>query len=399
MGGVTDLLAKAREMTPFAIEMRRRLHRYPEIGNHLPETRARVLEALDGAPLEINLHEGTSGIVAVLRGGRPGPAIILRGDMDALPLTEESGLPFASEREGVMHACGHDMHTAMLAGAARLLSDMRDDLPGSVIFMFQPGEEGFFGARCMLEEGLLEAAGERPTGAFAIHVTGWFPSGTVHLRPGPQLASADETHITVTGKGGHASMPSVSLDPVPVAAEIVLAVETAITRRINVFDPGVITFGSLHAGTTHNIIPETAEIKGTIRALSTVAREQLHDLLRRVVPNIAAAHGLVAEVEIKPGYPVTVNDPDFTRLVFKAAADLLGPEAVREMEFPLMGGEDWSYVLAEVPGAMAFLGACPPDSTPGQAPSNHSNRVVYDEEAMTVGMALHAAAALSHLAG
>lgn len=396
---MTDLLAKAREMAPFAIEMRRRLHRYPEIGNHLPETRARVLEALDGAPLEINLHEGTSGIVAVLRGGRPGPAIILRGDMDALPLTEESGLPFASEREGVMHACGHDMHTAMLAGAARLLSDMRDDLPGSVIFMFQPGEEGFFGARCMLEEGLLEAAGERPTGAFAIHVTGWFPSGTVHLRPGPQLASADETHITVTGKGGHASMPSVSLDPVPVAAEIVLAVETAITRRINVFDPGVITFGSLHAGTTHNIIPETAEIKGTIRALSAAAREQLHALLRRVVPNIAAAHGLVAEVEIKPGYPVTVNDPDFTRLVFKAAADLLGPEAVREMEFPLMGGEDWSYVLAEVPGAMAFLGACPPDSTPGQAPSNHSNRVVYDEEAMTVGMALHAAAALSHLAG
>ena len=399
MGGVTDLLAKAREMAPFATEVRRRLHRYPEIGNHLPETRARVLEALDGAPLEIHLHEGTSGIVAVLRGARPGPAIILRGDMDALPLTEESGLPFASEREGVMHACGHDMHTAMLAGAARLLSGMRDDLPGSVIFMFQPGEEGFFGARCMLEEGLLEAAGERPTGAFAIHVTGWFPSGTVHLRPGPQLASADETHITVTGKGGHASMPSVSLDPVPVAAEIVLAVETAVTRRINVFDPGVITFGSLHAGTTHNIIPETAEIKGTIRALSASAREQLHALLRRVVPNIAAAHGLVAEVDIKPGYPVTVNDPDFTRLVFKTAAGLLGPEAVREMESPLMGGEDWSYVLAEIPGAMAFLGACPPDRTPGQAPSNHSNRVVYDEEAMTVGMALHAAVALSHLAG
>lgn len=399
MGGVTDLLAKARELAPFATEVRRRLHRYPEIGNHLPETRARVLEALDGAPLEINLHEGTSGVVAVLRGARPGPVIILRGDMDALPLTEESGLPFASEREGVMHACGHDMHTAMLAGAARLLSDMRDDLPGSVIFMFQPGEEGFFGARCMLEEGLLEAAGERPTGAFAIHVTGWFPSGTVHLRPGPQLASADETHITVTGKGGHASMPSVSLDPVPVAAEIVLAVETAVTRRINVFDPGVITFGSLHAGTTHNIIPETAEIKGTIRALSASAREQLHALLRRVVPNIAAAHGLVAEVDIKPGYPVTVNDPAFTRLVFKAGADLLGPEAVREMESPLMGGEDWSYVLAEIPGAMAFLGACPPDRTPGQAPSNHSNRVVYDEEAMTVGMALHAAVALSHLAG
>ena len=399
MNDLLDLLAKAREKTPLVVDLRRDLHRFPEIGNFLPETRARVLESLDGLPLKINLHESTSGVAAVLRGGKPGPAIILRGDMDALPLTEETGLPFASRREEAMHACGHDMHTAMLAGAAHLLSDLKDDLPGAVIFMFQPGEEGFFGARCMLEEGLLEAAGERPTGAFALHVTGWFPSGTVHLRPGPQLASADEVMITVIGKGGHASMPSVSLDPVPVAAEIVLAVETAVTRRINVFDPGVITFGSIHAGTTHNIIPETAEIKGTVRALSAAARDNLHALLQRVVPNIAAAHGLRAEAEIIPGYPVTINDRDFAELVTAVAGRLLGEEAVSRMKDPLMGGEDWSYVLAEVPGAMAFLGACPPGLTPGEAPSNHSNRVVYDEEAMTAGVALHAAVALAHLAG
>ena len=396
---MNDLLTQARELAPRVADLRRDLHRFPEIGNHLPETRARVLEALDGLPLEIILHRNTSGVVAVLRGGKPGPAVILRGDMDALPLTEDTGLPFASRREGVMHACGHDMHTAMLAGAAHLLSGLQDDLPGSVVFMFQPGEEGFFGARCMLEEGLLEAAGERPTGAFAIHVTGWFPSGTVHLRPGPQLASADEVLITVTGKGGHASMPSVSLDPVPVAAEIVLAVETAITRRINVFDPGVITFGSIHAGTTHNIIPETAEIQGTIRALSAATRDNLHALLQRVVPNIAAAHGLRAEAEIIPGYPVTVNDPDFAEMVTAVAGGLLGKEAVGRMEAPLMGGEDWSYVLAEVPGAMAFLGACPPGLVPGEAPSNHSNRVVYDEEAMAAGTALHAAVTMAHLAG
>lgn len=394
---MTDFLAAAADLLPDVVALRRDLHRRPELGNDLPETRARVLEALDGLPLEITLHETTSGIAAVLRGGQPGPTILLRGDMDALPMPEDTGLEFASEHDNTMHACGHDLHTAMLAGAARLLHSVSDDLAGNVVFMFQPGEEGHAGAKHMLEEGLLDTSGERPTGAFAIHVTTWFPTGSVNLRPGPAMASADEVRITITGKGGHASSPFLSRDPIPVAAEIVLAVETAITRRINVFDPGVITFGALQAGTTNNVIPETASMRGTIRAFSEATRGELHAILHRVATNLAAAHEVEAEVEILPGYPVSVNDPEFTGFVTDVATGLVGEEHVAPLKTPIMGAEDWSYVMNEVPGAMAFLGACPPDLVPGQSPGNHSNRVVFHEEAMATGVALYAAVASAHL--
>jgi hippurate hydrolase len=262
------------------------------------------------------LHDTTSGIAAVLRGGRPGETILLRGDMDALPMPEDTELDFASEHEGAMHACGHDLHTAMLVGAARLLSAVKDDLAGNVVFMFQPGEEGYAGARLMLEEGLLDSSGDRPTGAFAIHVSAWFASGTINHKPGPAMASADEVQITVTGRGGHASSPFLSLDPVPIAAEIVLAVETAVTRRINVFDPGVITFGSFRAGTANNVIPEQAQLLGTVRAFSEITRTELHLILERVATHIAAAHAAEATVDIRPGYPVSINDPEFAALIW-----------------------------------------------------------------------------------
>ena len=393
---MSGLLEAAREIYPQTVELRRALHRRPEQGLHLPETRRTVLEALEGLPLEITRHRTTSGVAAVLRGGRPGPTIILRGDMDALPLQEDTGLPFASEKPGSMHACGHDLHTAMLAGAARLLSGMRDELSGSVIFMFQPGEEGYFGARYMLEEGVLDTAGDRPTGAFAVHVVSWFPSGTFHHRPGPQMASADRFEVTVRGKGGHASAPHLSRDPVPAAAEMVSAFQTAVTRRVNVFDPGVITVTLLDAGTTHNIIPETARLMGTIRALSEATREELRSAVRRVAQNAAAAHLVEAEVEIERGYGVTLNDPACTEFVDSVAKSALGGGRVEILEAPSMGGEDWSYVLREVPGVMTYLGACPPGMAPEEAPSNHSNRVVFHEEAMIYGMALHAAVALAH---
>lgn len=394
---MTDFLAAAQDLLPDVVALRRDLHRRPELGNDLPETRARVLEALDGLPLDITLHETTSGIVGVLRGGRPGPTVLLRGDMDALPMPEDTDLEFASELDNTMHACGHDLHTAMLAGAASVLSSVADDLAGSVAFMFQPGEEGHAGAKHMLDEGLLETSGERPTGAFAIHVTTWFPTGTVNLRPGPAMASADEVRITITGEGGHASSPYLSRDPIPVAAEIVLAVETAVTRRINVFDPGVITFGALQAGTTNNVIPEKAEMRGTIRAFSEATRDELHAILNRVASNLAAAHQVEADVSIHPGYPVSINDPEFTGFVSEVAAGLVGEDRVVPLKTPIMGAEDWSYVMNEVPGAMAFLGACPPELVPGQSPGNHSNRVVFHEDAMATGVALYAAVASAHL--
>ncbi len=382
---------------PEIVELRRALHRHPEIGNDLPVTRETVLTALEGLPLELHLHETTSGIVAVLDGGLPGPAILLRGDMDGLPMPEDTGLPFASEVHGAMHACGHDLHTAMLVGAARLLSGLRDQLPGRVVFMFQPGEEGNHGAQIMLDEGLLDVVDPAPSGAFAIHVTTRHVTGTIHHRPGPLMASADEVYLTITGRGGHASAPFLAHDPIPVAAEIVLAVETALTRRINVLDPAVVTFARMMAGTTHNVIPETAELSGTIRALSEETRTQVHEMIERVATNVAAAHGVEAHVRIKTGYPVTVNDDAFSQLVTSVAADLVGEDAVTELPFPLMGAEDWSYVLQQVPGAMAFLGACPTELVPGEAPNNHSNRVRFDEEAMATGIALFAAVAIAHL--
>ncbi len=390
-----DLRASAERLFPDLVDLRRLLHRFPEQGNHLPETRRIVLEALEGLPLDIVAHETTSGIVAVLEGDHPGPVTLLRADMDALPVTEATGLGFASRHDGFMHACGHDLHTAMLVGAARLLSSMRSDLAGTVLFMFQPGEEGFAGARFMLEEGLLSTVTDRPSSAFAIHVNTWTPTGMVLHRGGPQLASADEARVTIRGKGGHASAPYLAYDPIPVAAEIVLATQTAITRRINVFDPGVITFAHVVAGTTHNVIPETASMVATIRAVSEDSREQLHALITRVVPSIAAAHGMEAEVELNLGYPVTVNDPDHTAWVDTVARDTLGNDRVVWMNSPIMAAEDWGYVLREVPGTMSFLGACPPELEPGRAPGLHSDRAVFDEEAMIIGTALHGAIAMA----
>jgi hippurate hydrolase len=391
------LLASARDLLPEIVELRRALHRHPEIGNDLPVTRETVLAALNGLPLDLHLHKTTSGIVAVLDGGLPGPAIVLRGDMDGLPMPEDTGLPYASEVHGAMHACGHDLHTAMLVGAAKLLGARRNQLPGRVVFMFQPGEEGHHGAQIMLDEGLLEVVDPAPTGAFAIHVTPLYESGTVHHRPGPQMASADEMYVTITGRGGHASSPYLAQDPIPVAAEIVLAVETAITRRISVLDPAVVTFARMAAGTTHNVIPETAELSGTIRALSEETRRQVHEMVERVATNVSAAHGVDAHVRIRPGYPVTINDEAFSQLVTDVAVELIGKAGVTPLPFPIMGAEDWSYVLQRVPGAMAFLGACPTELVPGEAPNNHSNRVRFDEEAMATGIALYAAVAEAHL--
>ncbi len=397
---MTDsLLADAQAMLDDVVQLRRRLHRHPELGNHLPRTREAVLAALDGLPLDLTLHESTSGVAAVLNGAGDGPTVLLRGDMDGLPLTEDTDLDFASETGNTMHACGHDLHTAMLYGAARLLSNRREQLNGKVLFMFQPGEEGSAGARHMLEEGLLETTGSKPAAGFAIHVSSLYASGEVHIRPGPQMASADEITITVFGSGGHASAPQNALDPVPIAAEIILATQVAVTRRINVFTPGVVTFAKMTAGTTNNIIPPTAELNGTVRAVSEETRAAIHEILESVAINVAAAHGATATLAIRHGYPVSVNDPEIVSSVIDMTGRVLGPEAAIDMLDPIMGAEDWSYVMQQIPGAMAFLGACPPDLDPGTAPANHSNLVRFDEAAMAKGVALYAGFVLDRLTG
>lgn len=386
------LREQADELLPGTVEFRRQLHRRPELGLDLPETQAAVLDRLEGLGLDIKLGKRTTSVVATLDTGRPGNTVLLRGDMDALPMPEDTGLEFASEIDGVMHACGHDAHTAMLASAARVLTERSEDLSGQVVFMFQPGEEGYAGAEVMLKEGLLD--GREVTRAFAIHQSPSIRSGMIGTRPGTLLASADEFTMIVTGKGGHASMPHQCLDPVPVACEIVTAIQSMITRKVDVFDPAVVTVGRIAAGTTSNVIPEVAEVQGTIRAVSERTRTLVIDELHRLATNIAAAHGASAAFEPeKYGYPPTINDPDYAGAVRSIAAELVG-EAAIEIPNPVMGAEDWSYVLQKVPGAMAFLGTCPPDVSFTEAAPNHSNRMIIDEAAMAVGTALYAAVAL-----
>jgi hippurate hydrolase len=400
MTPAVDLLAAARTDADRTIDLRRRLHRQPEIGLQLPRTQAAVLEAFADLPVEVSTGTATSSVVGVLRGSRPGPTYLLRGDMDALPVQEDTGLDFASEVPGVMHACGHDTHVAMLLGAARLLSERRDALAGQVVFMVQPGEEGHHGARFMLEEGLLDAVPEAPVGgAFALHISTMWRSGTINVRPGPMMASADQWTITVHGRGGHASTPHLAADPVPVAAEIVLALQSMITRRTDVFDPAVVTVGHLEAGHTDNVIPASALLHGTIRTLSPERRADVLASVQRVGEHVALAHDMTAEFVHVEGYPVTVNDAGVAAQVTETAAALLGTERSAVMPVPLMGAEDFSYVLERVPGAMAFLGGCPPELDPATAPGNHSNLVVFDEAALPSGVALYAQMALQALAG
>jgi amidohydrolase len=399
-----DWPSLAQTELPGMIALRRAIHAEPELGLMNPKTRDKVKAALAGLPLE--LHEGpsTTGIIAILRGGNQqngafapgnGRTVLLRGDMDALPLQEDTGLAFASATPGAMHACGHDSHVAMLAGAARLLCARRDALAGTVMFMFQPGEEGHHGARYMLDDGLIDPL---PDAAFALHIMPNAPHGVFGGRAGPLLASADKIRAVVTGRGGHASMPHDALDPVPIACEIALAMQSWVTRNISVFDPAVVTIGQISAGTTDNIIPETAMLYGTIRTLSPATRAAVHAGLVKLAAGIAAAHGASATAEIIPGFPVTICDSRAVALGAEVIAEQFGPAAWSPMAAPVMGAEDFAYVLEKVPGAMFFLGAAADGSDWRACCGLHSNRMVLDEAVMARGAAAHAAIAERFLA-
>jgi amidohydrolase len=390
-------------------ELRHAIHREPEIGLDLPLTQEKVLAALDGLPLEVSTGRKLSSVTAVLRGGAGGgadgprdggrPSVLLRGDMDALPVTEATGLPYASRFDGVMHACGHDLHTAMLVGAARLLSERRAELPGDVIFMFQPGEEGHAGADKMIGEGVLDAAGERwPAAAYALHVSSTqLPCGVFTTKPGPMLAAADIIRVTVRGRGGHASQPHLAADPIVAACEMVTALQALVTRQFDVFDPVVITVGSFHAGTADNVIPDEAQFLGTARSYSAAARARLRDGTIGLVNHIAEAHGLTADAEYIEEYPVTVNDEAEANFARAVAAEMFGEGRSVPKLFPMTGAEDFSYVLQHVPGAFISLGACPPERDPQTAPSNHSAEAVFDDAVLADGAALYAELALRRL--
>lgn len=393
-----SLRHSARDLHEDLVRLRRSLHREPEVGLALPRTRDRVLAALEGLPLEVSTGTRATSVTAVLRGARPGPTVLLRGDMDGLPVDERGDVPYASRVPGRMHACGHDMHTAMLAGAAHLLSAVRENLAGSVVFAFQPGEEGHHGARVMLEEGLLDASGERPVAAYGLHVmSAGLPAGVFLSRGGTIMASGDTLRVTVRGAGGHGSTPYRAQDPVPAACEMVVALQAMVTRTFDVFDPVVLSVCRLRAGEADNVIPDTASFTATIRCFSATARAAVRDHAARLLRGVADAHGLGVDVEFEAIFPVTVNDGAETGFAAETVREAFGEERYAEAAQPFSGSEDFSYMLQEVPGAFVALGACPVDRDPARAPFNHSPEAVFDDAVLSDGAGLYAELAARRL--
>lgn len=372
-----DFTAEAVPLAEELVAIRRYLHQIPELGLELPQTQAKVVEELADLPVEIHKGEGLDSVVAILRGGRPGPRVLLRGDMDALPVAEETGLDFASVN-GRMHACGHDLHVTGLLGAAKLLSAHQAELPGTVLFMFQPGEEGPGGAQPMIDEGMLGMLDGPIDAAYAIHV-GAGERGVFNTRPGTIMAGANQLHVTFHGRGGHASQPSKSIDPVRPTVEFAQALNAAVTSSFSVFDPVVASVTQLHGGDAVNVIPPSAGVGVSVRTLSAQSTELFPQVATRLAESIATAHGCTAEVDWQVQYPVTVNDEAEARFALDTLTGVFGPERVVESPDPLMGSEDFSLVLNEVPGAFVFFQIAPADVDPETGPANHSPLVRFDD--------------------
>ncbi len=368
------------------LSARRHIHQHPELSFKETETAAFVADRLRALGYEPITGIAGTGIKAVLRGARPGPSVGLRADMDALPLREEPGLPFASEHEGVMHACGHDAHTAMLLGAAEALRDLRDELAGNVVFIFQPAEElppG--GAKPMIEAGVLEDP--HVDYIFGLHQGDVLPVGTLAVAGGPRAASADTFHITIRGHGGHAAMPHRAIDVIAAGGMAITGIHQIVSRKLPAIQPAVITIGQVHAGTKENIIPELLTMSGTVRCFDEALRKQIPDYLRGVIEPAAAMYGASAELDYRFGYPVTINDVQMAEVSRRAAARLVGDEQVFTPE-PIMPAEDFSYYLQRVPGAFASLGVGTPGST-RRTSASHSPGFFLDEAALPYGVAYY----------
>jgi len=405
LAGSTDVVERVRKVLDVEAEslvaLRRELHQIPELALDLPQTASRVRAEFEALGCEITDAREVSGFVAVLRGGgyEPGdkhPTVLLRADMDALPVVEETGVEWASTN-GAMHACGHDMHMAGIVGAARALHAVRDRLVGDVLFFLQPGEEGWDGAQHLIDEGLLEASGAQPDHAYGLHVwSGRFPSGIITTRPGALMASTDSMHIEVKGRGGHGSAPFLALDPVPVIAEIITQSHVAVTREFDISDPVVATCGAVLAGTTSNVIPDSARASFTLRTFSEANRQRLPDVLERLARGIAAAHGMDVVVEREILYPPTINDVAEAAFV-EQVTDAVFPGRFAELPAPLGAGEDFSKILQRIPGCYVFVSAVPEGVDAESAPFNHSPRAFYDDSYLTDCSLLLASLAVARL--
>lgn len=402
---VTKILEDARELHGDIAQFRHDLHRHPELGLELPRTQEKVLEALADLPLEITLGKGLSSVGAVLRGTAPGDqggapkhTVLLRADMDALPLQEETGVDFASTVANRMHACGHDLHTAMLVGAARLLSERRHLLTGDVVFMFQPAEEQLAGAPMMIEEGILELSGRQADAAYGLHVfSAGGNTGRFETKPGVMMSAADALFVKVIGRGGHGSAPHQAQDPVPVMAEMILGLQHMVTRQFNAHDPVVVSVGMVKAGDAINVIPDTAEFGASLRMYSAEARTKMQSAIPRLLKGIASAHGVEVDINYHVGGRVTVTDEAHTNFAAEQITELFGAERHHRLAAPLGGSEDFADVLAQVPGSFICLDATPLGAGPDAA-FNHSPRATFDDSVLVDGTALYTQLAMGRLA-
>jgi hippurate hydrolase len=368
------------------VALRRDIHREPELGFDTEKTAEKVLAALEGLPLEIETGIAQNGIVATLRGDE-GPTVALRADMDALPIEEDTGLPFASEIDGRMHACGHDAHTSMLVGAVHALAGMRERLKGTVRFVFQPAEEGGGGGKVMVEEGVADDV----SSIFALHLWPGLPFGKVATKAGPIMAAADAFEMEIKGSGGHGAMPHLAADAVVIAAHVVTALQTVVSREVDPVEPAVLTVGEIGAGTAFNIIPEKARLGGTVRTLNAELRERMPGRIEEIARGVARGMRGDADLDYNFSYHVTVNDEGAASRALSVAGNLFGGEAVLELPNPSMGAEDFAYFLEKVPGAFIWLGV-------GEDVSGlHTPQFAFDEGVLPRGSALLAALALESL--
>jgi amidohydrolase len=398
-----ELDALARQIEPKVIEWRRDIHQHPELGNREFRTAGIVADHLKALGLEVRTGVAHTGVIGLLRGARPGPVVALRADMDALPVTEEVDLPFASKvrtvwagkETGVMHACGHDTHVAILMGVAEILANKRAELPGTVKFIFQPAEEGpppgeEGGAALMVKQGAME--NPKPEAIFGLHIGSMHEAGTIAYRPGPLMAAADVLRITVQGRQTHGSAPWTGVDPIVVAAQIVLGLQTIVSRQVNVtHEPAVVSIGGIDGGNRFNIIPDKVEMVGTVRTFDEAMREDIHRRIRLTAEKIAEAAGARASVEIDKPYGVTINDPALTERMLPTLRRVAGEKNVI-LRSKTTGAEDFSFFAQKAPGFFFFLGGSPKGTDLAKVAYNHSPRFYVDESALLLGVR-----ALTHL--
>ncbi len=388
-----EILLKAKAISNELISLRRDIHSHPEMGLEEIRTSQIAMENLEKLGIEVQNGIGQTGVVGILRGKFQGKTIILRADMDCLKIEEKNDISYKSQNNGFMHACGHDVHTAWLVGAAKILCDFKEVLHGNIKFVFQPAEEALGGAKLVIEEGVLE--NPKVDAVIGAHVWPYLQSGRIGIKQGPIMAATDNFKLTIFGKGGHGAHPHKCIDPIVSATEIFMAFQTIVSRNIDPLEPAVITVGKFNSGSAHNIIPDNAYMEGTVRTLSLQTRRKIPELMEKVISGITSANGTKYKLEFVPYHPPVINEKELTSKVEKSIEDILGKDCIEKIEVPSMAGEDFSYFQEKVPGTFFWIGIG--DEEKGTDMPLHASNFMVDEEMISIGAAVLAKSALDFL--